>query len=563
MLRSRFAVVLSALSFLLITSCSGSNSSAPPPASKDLSLSSSTLAFNSVNVGQASSAQTVTLSATGGLGVTISSITLNDTTNYAMTNTCGSQLSLSATCTLSVTFKPQSAVSLPSTITIASNATESPQTITLSGTGTAATQAAVSLSPTTLTFGTVGAGSSSPAQTVTLTNTGNATLSNLATALTGTNAAAFAQTSTCSATLAAGASCTVSVIFTAATEPASATAALSFTDSASSSPQAVSLAGSSVAAVSYALYTFPETDNSVTPLYTLVNNAQKTIDMTMYALEDTTFTSDLVAACNRGVKVRVILDQNDEKSGNTATFNALNAQTNCSAVWANTTFEATHQKSFIVDGTQLALMTLNLQSQYYSTTRDFAMVDNDPVDIAAIEATFNADYAAGTPAGGTAGASDLTYVPGIGDDLIWSPTTAQAAMVNIIANAKKTLLIENEELASSASYILSALETACQNGVQVQLAIVDQSDYESNFTALENAGCGVHVYPDTTTGFYIHAKAVVADHGLPTQSVYMGSINYSNASMNDNRELGMYISDPASVQALYATNLYLRLSVAG
>jgi phosphatidylserine/phosphatidylglycerophosphate/cardiolipin synthase-like enzyme len=46
---------------------------------------------------------------------------------------------------------------------------------------------------------------------------------------------------------------------------------------------------------------------------------------------------------------------------------------------------------------------------------------------------------------------------------------------------------------------------------------------------------------------------VVADFGLPTQHVYMGSINYSNASMNQNRELGAYITDPPSVQSLNAT----------
>ena len=297
----------------------------------------------------------------------------------------------------------------------------------------------------------------------------------------------------------------------------------------------------------------PEADNSVTPLYALINSAQYSIDMTMYALEDTTFSADLVAACNRGVKIRVILDQNDEKSGNTPAYNQLNAAANCSAVWANKAFQVTHQKSFILDGAQVAIMSLNLQSEYYSTTRDFALLENDAVDIAAIQATFNADYAAGTPSSGVAGASDYSYQPGAGDDLIWSPTTAEAAMVGIVNGATKTLLVENEELASSASYVITALENACKRGVTVHVAMVNQSSYRSNYTALENAGCGVHVYPDTQTGFYIHAKAVVADYGLSTQNVYMGSINYSNASMNQNRELGVYIADPSSVQFLNAT----------
>lgn len=316
---------------------------------------------------------------------------------------------------------------------------------------------------------------------------------------------------------------------------------------------ALPIASNAAPALTYTLLTFPETDNSVTPLYAFINAALTSIDMTMYALQDTTFSGDLVAACNRGVKVRVILDQNNEKSNDTAAYNQLNSVTNCSAVWANKAFQVTHQKSIIVDGAQVAIMSLNFQSQYYSTTRDFALIENDPVDIAAIQATFNVDYAAGTPSSGVAGVSDYSYQPGAGDDLIWSPTTAKDAMVAIIANAKSTLLVENEEMANSASYIVNALEAACARGVTVHVAMVNQSAYQANFTALENAGCGVHVYPNTQTGFYIHAKAVVADYGLNTQSVYMGSINYSNASMTQNRELGVYIYDPASVQSLNAT----------
>jgi phosphatidylserine/phosphatidylglycerophosphate/cardiolipin synthase-like enzyme len=247
----------------------------------------------------------------------------------------------------------------------------------------------------------------------------------------------------------------------------------------------------------------------------------------------------------------VVLDQNLEKSGNTSAYNQLNATTNCGAVWANKAFQASHQKSIILDGAQVAIMSLNLQSQYYSTTRDFALIENDPVDIAAIQATFNADYAAGTPSSGVAGTSDYSYSPAAGDDLIWSPTTAQAAMLGIINNARSTLVVENEEM--GASNIVSALEAASQRGVSVHVAMVSQSSYSSEFRALEAAGCGVHVYPNTQTGFYIHAKAVVADYGLPTQSVYMGSINYSTASMTENRELGVYIADPASVQSLNAT----------
>ncbi len=276
--------------------------------------------------------------------------------------------------------------------------------------------------------------------------------------------------------------------------------------------------------------------------YALVAQAKQSIDMTMYELVDTTFSGDLVAACKRGVKVRVILDQNLEKTSNMPAYNQLNAQTNCAAAWANPQFQATHEKAMVIDGTTLVLLTANLTTRYYKTSRDFALVENDSGDLAAVEATFTSDYKS---------TADFRYAPGAGDDLIWSPTTAQTDLLGLINGATKTLLVENEEM--GAANIVSALEAACKRGVAVQITMTDLTTYASNFAALESAGCGVHLYANTSTALYIHAKVLLADFGLAMQKVYLGSINFSIPSMTENRELGMYVTDSASVKQLSAT----------
>ena len=55
------------------------------------------------------------------------------------------------------------------------------------------------------------------------------------------------------------------------------------------------------------------------------------------------------------------------------------------------------------DGTTADIMTLNLTSKYYSTSRDFAVVDTDALDVAADVKVFNADYKhdSVTPGAGT------------------------------------------------------------------------------------------------------------------------------------------------------------------
>jgi len=109
--------------------------------------------------------------------------------------------------------------------------------------GKAATAAPIAtLSPTSLAFSAQALGTTSPAKTVTLKNTGTATLTMTAVAITGTDAGDFAQTHTCGTSLAPGASCQISVKFKP-TVSGTRTAALSITNNAAGSPQHVPLSG--------------------------------------------------------------------------------------------------------------------------------------------------------------------------------------------------------------------------------------------------------------------------------------------------------------------------------
>src|SRR5207302_1809782 len=128
------------------------------------------------------------------------------------------------------------------------NATGSPQTAGLTGTGTAPV---VSLTPTSVPFGNQRINTTSAAQTVTLTNSGSAALTISGITITGTNAGDFGQTNNCPispATLAANGSCTISVTFTP-TATGSRSGTLSVSDNATGSPQTASLSGTGTAPV--------------------------------------------------------------------------------------------------------------------------------------------------------------------------------------------------------------------------------------------------------------------------------------------------------------------------
>ena len=102
------------------------------------SLSPTSLAFGNQSVGVTSGAQTLTLSNTGTAALSITSLALTGTnaSDFAQSNTCGTSVAAGANCTIAVMFTPSIAGTEAASLSIADNASGSPQTVSLSGAGT-------------------------------------------------------------------------------------------------------------------------------------------------------------------------------------------------------------------------------------------------------------------------------------------------------------------------------------------------------------------------------------------------------------------------------------------
>lgn len=270
-------------------------------------------------------------------------------------------------------------------------------------------------------------------------------------------------------------------------------------------------------------------------LYSMILGAHHSIDLTMYELRDTTAEADLAQAEKRGVDVRVILDHNGEARRNAAAYSYLTSH-GVQVHWANPIYTLTHQKTLTVDGTTSAIMTLNMVTTDYSSTRDFAVIDANKADVDAIVATFNADDA------------NHSITPPTGSDLVWSPTNATPTMLSVIDGAKHTLAIESEEM--DDYQVTDALEGAALRGVNVEVTMTANSEWVPEFDDLISSGAHVSLYPDTYTGLYIHAKVVIADAGLGDQRAFVGSENFSIASLDYNRELGVLTGNGSVISAL-------------
>ena len=193
-------------------------------------------------------------------------------------------------------------------------------------------------------------------------------------------------------------------------------------------------------------------------------------------------------------------------------------------------------------------MTLNLTSQYYSTSRDFGVIDTDANDAQAPDATvFNADYA------------HSSVTPGAGDDLVWSPTTSQTDLLGLINNAKHEpadLLRGDGRLNGRRRPCANEAESdGVRPGRGRERERRVRQPVQPSFV-----GCGVQIsYYSSSTGFYIHGKSILADYGQSTAKIFIGSQNFSNTSLTENRELGLIINDAARSSLLDQLHVRHRL----
>jgi len=114
---------------------SGNGVAAAPAASP----SPTSLAFGSELTGDSTASKTVTLTNTGTETLTITSIAITGTnaSAFVFANTCGSTLAAGANCTIHGHFAPTATGAMTAAITITDNASNSPQSVPLTGTGTA------------------------------------------------------------------------------------------------------------------------------------------------------------------------------------------------------------------------------------------------------------------------------------------------------------------------------------------------------------------------------------------------------------------------------------------
>lgn len=263
----------------------------------------------------------------------------------------------------------------------------------------------------------------------------------------------------------------------------------------------------------------------------LIASAKTSIEVTIYQLSSRNVIAALVAASQRRVKVRVIQDWRESSPRTHATLGDAGVLVKTSS----REFNYTHQKSILVDAKTAFVFSGNLDRQSFTSGRNFGVVLDDPDDAADFLELFEADWAARAP--------NLTCTR-----LVVAPVNARARVLALIASAKKTLDVEAMYVTDGP--VVNAIVAAQKRGVAVRVLLNDPAhDLGDSSWAVSRFGpAGITVR--RSGPLFVHAKLLVVDGA----HAFVGSENFSDNSLDENREAGLVVSSPsADVARIVAT----------
>lgn len=289
------------------------------------------------------------------------------------------------------------------------------------------------------------------------------------------------------------------------------------------------------------LHAMPEA--TAAPLIDAIRRAETSIDLSIYLFTSKSVTDALKEAAARGVRVRVMLEPEvvGQKDANVAKAEELRAagiEVKDTPPEFSEGNRVDHAKFMLIDNKELLFGTGNIvksglgeSSKPKFNNRDFWVTDKRSESVAEAVQLFNADWNRESTAG-------INF-----KHLVVTPDNASQKLFDMIDNAQNRLWVYNQSLNDQT--VIDKLIAAKARGVDVKVILNDaRSSDDKNLTArakLEAAGIPCGFYRKHT----LHAKGMVADN-----LAYIGSQNFTNGGLYNNREFGQIIAEPAFVKQL-------------
>jgi cardiolipin synthase len=272
---------------------------------------------------------------------------------------------------------------------------------------------------------------------------------------------------------------------------------------------------------------FVEPDDGRDPILDELNHAQCSIDIAVYLLTDEKIIAAIEATHARGVRVRLILEEDPfgGGGGQDELVGRLRPQ-GIEIKWSDSEFRFTHAKYIVVDRQIALILNLNLTVSAFEGNREFGAVTTHSADVQQAQSIFDRDWS------GNRSATE-------NGPLIVSPANSRVQYLSLIADAKVSITFYAEVIRDDE--ILTALGLAVKRGVHVRTIVNLPETAEDSQILARLRIEGVEVRASTSA--YIHAKLMVIDG----QRAIVGSQNFTATSLDSNREIAMLFDDSDAV----------------
>jgi phosphatidylserine/phosphatidylglycerophosphate/cardiolipin synthase-like enzyme len=291
-----------------------------------------------------------------------------------------------------------------------------------------------------------------------------------------------------------------------------------------------------------------------------IDAATLTIDVAMYNNGSANVVNALVAAANRGVRVRYVADKNtsnDAISGRTLPFTVVKGND----------LGLMHHKFFVIDAesatnswimsgsTNLSLNQINLDFNNLIWIQDQSLARTYTMEMNEMWGSPNATPNLGASKFGVSKFNNTPHyfkVGGKETELYFSPSDATtSAIVQAVNSANQSL--EFATLTFTEDALGTAVKAAKDRGAAVRGLIDNINDAGSEFTFLVQSGVNVKDY--TSSYIFHHKYGIIDGKASAAQSnptLVTGSHNWSRSAETSNDENTLIIHDQR------ITNLYLQ-----
>lgn len=279
-------------------------------------------------------------------------------------------------------------------------------------------------------------------------------------------------------------------------------------------------------------------DDSVRPLVEAIHQSSKSLRIKMFVFSDPVLMQAVVAAHNRGVKVRVMLNparRSGEKE-NDDTHRVL-TDAGIAVLDSNPVFDVTHEKSMVVDDQAAYIQSLNWQTKNFTRTRDYAVLTQHKHEVDEVIECFDADW------------NRQEFNPGDQSHLIWCTGNGRQRIAQFIDEARHSLWVQNERYQDPV--IIERLVRARRRGVHVRVMMRPPHTLKKD-KLVEGIG-GVRILDDVgikvhkLKGLKLHAKLLFAD----SARAVIGSINLAPGSFDSRRELAIEVRDDSIASRIH------------